>query len=164
MRYFLLQDVSQHRLESDLWVIHSGKVYDLTSWYESHPSAVNSTVLRLAGQDVTRDIPFDSAWTSMQVGCVTLRERHIELFNTLSKQCVRIACAEEDTLHDILLRYIPHNAHGHSYTFKFLGKVLDMTKSLEANGIPYDQTFGEDWDIGHVPKLFVYFNDDLSIA
>ena len=52
-------------------------------------------------------------------------------------------------------------------TFKRLGKVLDMGKSLEANGQPDDteemKRLGLPTD-DYVPAIHLYFNDNLTIA
>ena len=44
-------------------------------------------------------------------------------------------CAEE-TLEEIRERYTKYNAHAKGYTWRRLGKPLDMSKTLEENGIP----------------------------
>jgi hypothetical protein len=41
----------------------------------------------------------------------------------------------EETIHEILERYLEINHHAGSYTWKRLGKPLDMEKTLEENGI-----------------------------
>jgi hypothetical protein len=33
-------------------------------------------------------------------------------------------------------RYLPYNSHAGSYTWKFLGNVLDMNLTLEENNVP----------------------------
>ena len=45
----------------------------------------------------------------------------------------------EETINEILDRYKKINAHAASYTWKRLGKPLDMELTLSANGIP-DET------------------------
>lgn len=59
------------------------------------------------------------------------------------------------------------NLHAASYTWKRLGKVLDMDKNLADNEIP-DETeelisLGIDVE-DYIPALHLYFNDDLTIA
>lgn len=62
-------------------------------------------------------------------------------------------------------RYEVYNSHSKSYTWKYLGKVLDMNKSLSDNGVP---DLSEDFyqlnidQHEFVPELQVYFNDDLT--
>ena len=56
--------------------------------------------------------------------------------------------------------------HAASYTWKRLGKVLDMDKNLADNEIP-DETeelieLGIDVD-EYIPAIHLYFNDDLTI-
>ena len=75
-------------------------------------------------------------------------------------------CSEE-TLNEILDRYLELNEHAASYTWKRLGRPLDMDRTLEENEIP-DET-AEYLDLGideeaYVPAVHLYFNDDLTIA
>jgi len=75
-------------------------------------------------------------------------------------------CGEE-TLEQIRTRALEHNAHAHSYTWKYLGKPLDMNKTLPENGIP-----DEDEELTrlrmdpdeYIPTIHLYFNDDLTVA
>ena len=64
-------------------------------------------------------------------------------------------------------RYLELNNHAASYTWKRLGKVLDMSKNLAENGIIDDRAelleLGIDLD-EYIPALHLYFNDDLTIA
>ena len=75
--------------------------------------------------------------------------------------------ATEEYINEILDRYIELNLHAASYTWKRLGKVLDMDKNLADNEIP-DETeelisLGIDVE-DYIPALHLYFNDDLTIA
>lgn len=75
--------------------------------------------------------------------------------------------ATEENINEILDRYIELNLHAASYTWKRLGKVLDMDKNLADNEIP-DETeelisLGIDVE-DYIPALHLYFNDDLTIA
>lgn len=70
-------------------------------------------------------------------------------------------------MNEILDRYLPYNLHAASYTWKRLGKVLDMNGSLAENGIA-DET-AECLALGinpdeYIPAVHLYFNDDLTIA
>jgi len=75
-------------------------------------------------------------------------------------------CAEE-TMHEILKRYLPYNSHAASYTWKFFGNSLDMNKTLEGNGVTdeggdfFDLRMDED---EFLPPISLYFNDDLTEA
>ena len=69
-------------------------------------------------------------------------------------------------MNEILDRYIPYNNHAASYSWKRMGQVLDMKKTLSENGI-HDETeeciaLGIDPD-EYIPVLHLYFNDDLTI-
>ena len=75
-------------------------------------------------------------------------------------------CSEE-IMTEILKRYLVHNAHAASYTWKYDCLVLDMNKTLDENGIPdEDETF---YELGmdereHLQAIHVYYNDDLTEA
>lgn len=74
-------------------------------------------------------------------------------------------CAEE-RLADIRERYIRYNRHAHSYTWKRLGRVLNMDLTLDENGIPDESDEFANLNIDedqYIPALHVYFNDDLTI-
>ena len=68
---------------------------------------------------------------------------------------------------EILTRYLPYNSHAKSYTWKFFGRNLDMSKSLEENGVGdeseefYELRLDEDQ---FEPPVHLYFNDDLTEA
>ena len=73
-------------------------------------------------------------------------------------------CAEE-TMNDILKRYLPYNSHASSYTWKYFGQNLDMNKTLLENGINdesedfFELRMDED---EFLPPISLYFNDDLT--
>ena len=82
-----------------------------------------------------------------------------------------ISSCQEETINDILDRYLQYNSHAKSYTWKALINgvfvTLKMDKTLEENGVNDESdTFNElgmDEDI-YIPTLHIYFNDDLTIA
>ena len=49
---FSAEEVQQHNTEKDAWVIHRGKVYDVSEFLERHPGG-KDILLAYAGQDVT---------------------------------------------------------------------------------------------------------------
>jgi len=74
-------------------------------------------------------------------------------------------CSEE-TLNEIRSRYLQYNAHASSYTWKRLGRTLNMNATLDDNDIP-DETddfsqLGIDPD-QYIPVIHVHFNDDLTV-
>lgn len=54
----------------------------------------------------------------------------------LTKHDDILEVASEENINEILDRYLELNLHAASYTWKRLGKVLDMSMTLEENGIP----------------------------
>ena len=75
-------------------------------------------------------------------------------------------CAEE-LLSEILSRFLVYNSHAASYTWKYYGRNLDMSKTLEQNGVEdsskeyYLLKMNED---DYLPPISLYFNDDLTEA
>jgi len=101
------------------------------------------------------------------IGVAARRIRKITVMNLLTKQKHTLEVPVEDTVEEIRDRYLVNNAHAGSYTWKRLGKVLNMQKTLEDNGMK-DETeelvrLGIDPD-DHIPVIHLYFDDDLTEA
>lgn len=102
-----------------------------------------------------------------QIGYLSAKTRYVRLINTLTLQDQMIEVCSEETMNDILQRYLMYNAHAASYTWKYHGKVLDMNRTLDENGIPdEDEEFYElSMDASKwTPGIHLYFNDDLTEA
>jgi hypothetical protein len=72
---------------------------------------------------------------------------------------------DEEALVQLQERYNAYNSHSQSYTWKHLGNLLDMGKTLAENGVPdlADEFYELSIDQHEfVPELQVYFNDDLT--
>ena len=67
-----------------------------------------------------------------------------------------------------MTRYEPYNLHARSYTWKYFGNNLDMTKTLEENDIKDDgkefYELGMNEEESFLPPIHLYFNDDLTEA
>ncbi|KAI5104249.1 cytochrome b5 domain-containing protein 1 [Silurus meridionalis] len=100
-----------------------------------------------------------------EVGILTAKSRWIRIINTLTGQEQRLEVCSEETLNEILHRYLNYNSHAASYTWKHNGVNLDMSKNLSENGIP-----DEDEELDYclldrdffIPSICLYFNDDLT--
>lgn len=74
---------------------------------------------------------------------------------------------KEDNLRRIAERALEFNSHAFSYTFKYEGRVLDMDKTLDQNGIIDERDNFLRVGISEtyfIPTLAMYFNDDLTVA
>lgn len=85
----------------------------------------------------------------------------------LTKHEDTLDVAQEETINEILDRYLEINQHAASYTWKRLGKELNMDRNLAQNDIP-DET-DELIELGidieeYIPAIHLYFDDDLTIA
>jgi len=101
------------------------------------------------------------------IGLLSRRKRKIRVINTLSGQEHLLEVCSEETLDEILTRYLRVNAHASSYTWKRLGRVLNMQRTLAENGIPDESDELSALLIDpdeYIPALHVYFNDDLTVA
>lgn len=73
-------------------------------------------------------------------------------------------CSEE-TLNEILQRYLRYNMHAASYTWKHNGVNLDMSKTLSENDIvdEDEEFYNGRMDRDHFSQsICLYFNDDLT--
>jgi len=92
--------------------------------------------------------------------------------NMLTRQEHRLDVCSEETMEEILDRYLDFNAHAGSYTWKRtdskqIGRELDMSQTLEENGIVDERPTFDDLRIDdeyYIPTVHLYFADDLTVA
>eukprot|EP00695_Tsukubamonas_globosa_P001911 TRINITY_DN2984_c0_g1_i1.p1 TRINITY_DN2984_c0_g1~~TRINITY_DN2984_c0_g1_i1.p1 ORF type:complete len:218 (-),score=34.01 TRINITY_DN2984_c0_g1_i1:36-689(-) len=104
---------------------------------------------------------------SFLVGQLSQKTRWLKIINTLSRQEHVMEVCSEETLQEILDRFLDSNKHAASYTWKRLGKVLDLNKTLEENSIPDESGDFEKLGIPddmYIPAVHLYYNDDLTEA
>ncbi|XP_006899203.1 PREDICTED: cytochrome b5 domain-containing protein 1-like [Elephantulus edwardii] len=100
-----------------------------------------------------------------EIGQLSEKTRHIRIINTLTSQEHTLEVGAQESLWEILHRYLPFNAHAASYTWKYEGKELKMGSTLQENGIGDED---EEFDLLNMdstlytPALLLYFNDDLT--
>ena len=102
---------------------------------------------------------------------LTKKQRLVKVINMLTHSEDVIQTCQEESIADILERYLDYNKHAKSYTFKALkdDKIvpLDMQLTLEENGVLdetetfYDLGINDDF---YIPVLHIYYNDDLTVA
>jgi len=101
------------------------------------------------------------------IGILSSKTRFIKIINTLTSQEQVLEVCSEETMNEILTRYVTYNAHAASYTWKYDGNNLDMDKTLEENQIPdedeefYELSMNDDQ---YLQAIHLYFNDDLTEA
>ncbi|KAL0484409.1 cytochrome b5 domain-containing protein [Acrasis kona] len=101
------------------------------------------------------------------IGKLSRKTRTIRIINTLTHQDHLLEVCSEETLNEILDRYLRFNSHAASYTWKRMGRKLDMTMTLDENGIPDEDSEFADLairDTYYTPALHLYFNDDLTVG
>lgn len=102
-----------------------------------------------------------------QVGLLTKKTRPIRIMNmlTLAEVTINVCC--EDTFERILERYTLFNSDASSYTWRYLDKNIDMSKTMEENGIPDERDVFTDLGLPqnfYLPSIFLYYNDDMKWA
>ena len=123
--------------------------------------------------DSSMDPSYELPWwrdAKFIIGELTKRSRRIRLVNTLTGHDALLEVCSEETLNEILNRYLAINGHAGSYTWKRHDdhpRVLDMSKTLEENGILDEsdefEALGLPADF-YIPAIHLYFNDDLTVG
>ncbi|XP_026757775.1 cytochrome b5 domain-containing protein 1 [Galleria mellonella] len=159
---------------------YAGK--DISHWFKGeecvryiHPIVGSSTVYLPHGPGPEQPVVPSTRWRPQQnpwwtdgryvVGKVTAKTRPIRITNTLTSSTVTLEVCSEETLYQIMMRYLPHNSHMLSYTWRYLGKPLHYDQTLEENGIPDERDRFSDVLLPeniHIPAILLYYNDDLT--
>ena len=104
---------------------------------------------------------------------LSTKPRKINVVNTLTQQEYVLEVCTEETISEIQDRYIAYNGHAASYTWKRLTEdgekfvAMDMDKTLEDNGVVDEDLEFEKLHIPdnfYLPRIHIYYNDDLTIA
>jgi len=101
------------------------------------------------------------------IGNLTKKVRKIRIISMLTKDDDILEICSEENLNEILDRYLELNKHAASYTWKRLGRPLDMEKTLEQNDIPDETSEFLDLNIEedeYIPAIHLYYNDDLTVS
>ena len=104
---------------------------------------------------------------SLQVGLLSSNEVLVRIVNMLTFDEDLLVVPVEETLTQICQRYLAHNYHAASYTWKDIEhRKLTMAYTLQQNGILEDNLL---MDYLHIPdkqrpitSIFIHFNDDLT--
>lgn len=113
---------------------------------------------------------FKTPWwrdRTLCIGNLSEKTRKIRIFNQLTKADDVIEVCSEETMNEILDRYLELNEHASSYTWKRLGRPLDMDKTMEENDIPDESEDFVDLNLdedSYIPCVHLYYNDDLTVA
>ncbi|KFM78415.1 Cytochrome b5 domain-containing protein 1, partial [Stegodyphus mimosarum] len=123
-----------------------------------------SVIIPDAKPEFRKKLPW---WKDEQyvIGLLTRKSRIIRIRNTLIMKTVDLEVCSEETIEDILQRYLKFNSHAKSYAWKYHGQELDMGQNLEMNGIP-DKDFQlnrlRQKEEDFIPTLNLYYKDDLT--
>ncbi|XP_060035158.1 cytochrome b5 domain-containing protein 1-like [Erinaceus europaeus] len=103
--------------------------------------------------------------TQYMVGRLISKTRHIRLVNLLTAQEHILEVGTLETMWEIVHRFLAYNAHAASYTWKYDGRILNMDRTLEENGIYNEE---DDFELLkmddplYLPAITLHFNDDLT--
>ncbi|TPX57779.1 hypothetical protein PhCBS80983_g03564 [Powellomyces hirtus] len=138
-RYFTPAEVELHNAPEDCWLSWLGYVYDLRPLIEERKGdPLLGPIVKNAGKDI-------SHWFDKKTGDV----------------------ASEEKLAAIQERYLAFNSHAKGYMWKRQGQLLDMSRTLEENGLPEERAQFESVGIDEdewLPAVHLYFSDDLTVA
>eukprot|EP00792_Barthelona_sp_PAP020_P013289 TRINITY_DN841_c0_g1_i1.p1 TRINITY_DN841_c0_g1~~TRINITY_DN841_c0_g1_i1.p1 ORF type:complete len:230 (+),score=68.87 TRINITY_DN841_c0_g1_i1:29-718(+) len=101
------------------------------------------------------------------IGILTNDCRKLRIINALTKSEDIIVVPAEETINQICERYLSFNAHCASYTWKWQGEKLDMDKTLDENGVDNVKSYQHISGLieeEYIPAIFLYYNDDLTVA
>lgn len=111
---------------------------DITFWFDSNTREPRTKVNTVTGQTqfycpngeyLQLKAENEIKWwkdTNNIIGKLTKKSRKIRLINMLTDHATILDVPTEETISQILTRYKKHNKHGGSYTWKRLGRPLDM--------------------------------------
>jgi len=85
---FSLEEINRHKNEGDTWVIHAGKVYDISDFVERHPGG-KDILLKNSGKDITRMMTEDHVHKHSKIAYGWLHKYYIGEV----KEKVRGVCA-----------------------------------------------------------------------
>ncbi|KAK5986444.1 Cytochrome b5 heme-binding domain-containing protein [Trichostrongylus colubriformis] len=71
---YTLNEVARHCTADDLWIVYKGGVYDITSYFDSHPGGV--AMLRQAGKDASVALPLVQMHTFAWSAITKTLEKH----------------------------------------------------------------------------------------
>jgi len=133
------------------------------------PFCPHGRYVHIPPADASTSESVDTPWwrdTKYLCGKLSARSRQIKIVNVHTEQEDELAVCAEETLEEIRTRYLKYNAHALSYSWKRLGRPLDMTKTLEDNGVKDESEEFADLNMDgskYVSAIHIYFNDDLTV-
>ncbi|XP_004930343.1 cytochrome b5 domain-containing protein 1 [Bombyx mori] len=152
-----------HWFKGDEWIQYTHPIVGCTTAYQRHGHSHQQPVV-----PSTRWRPLTKPWwqdESLVVGKVTAKTRPIRITNSLTGSTVTLEVCSEETIYQIMMRYLRHNSHMMSYTWRYLGRSIKYNKTLSENGIPDEREKFSNVALPenfYIPALMIYYDDDLT--
>jgi Cytochrome b5-like Heme/Steroid binding domain len=139
-----LADLRSHKFVSDCFVAVDGSVYDFSRTIVNRqlPYGVERSILEQSGSELKRGVSQINEALNFQhlkVGNLASKSRLIKIVNSLTGNSVSLWIPSTFTILEITQAYAKFNFHVAAYDLRFLGKLLDLSKTLDEQGIT-DQT------------------------
>ncbi|KAJ2953040.1 hypothetical protein O0L34_g7430 [Tuta absoluta] len=156
------KDVS-HWFDGDEWIQYTHPVVNTCVPYMRHGHGSRQPVV-----PSTKWRPVVDPWWTNEayvIGKATAKTRPIRITNTLTGSTVTLEVCSEETIYQIMMRYMPHNHHLHSYSWRYQDRAICLNWTLDENGIPDERETFSDVALPenmHIPALLIYYNDDLT--
>ncbi|KAF9824158.1 hypothetical protein SFRURICE_002279 [Spodoptera frugiperda] len=142
---------------------YAGK--DLSHWFKNgewvnyiHPVTGSEVTHRTHGHTFRQPVVPSTRWRPLE-------EPWWDGDKYVVGSTVTLEVCSEETIYEIMMRYLPHNSHLLSYTWRYMGRGLCLNKNLEENGIPDERDRFSDVALPeniHIPAILIYYNDDLT--
>jgi len=100
------------------------------------------------------------------IGNLSKKTRIVRVVNTLTNQEHQLEVCSEETISEISVRFgYQHNRNAESYVWKRLGRSLDVSKTLDENGVSDDTEALRRLNVEQdylYPAVHIYFDDEKA--
>jgi hypothetical protein len=107
-------------------------------------------------------------WWESHEYCIGRLSNHnrqpLNILNVLTSEQQTVYFCREENFEAIIERFLTWNENAENYTWKYLGKEIDVKKSVEENGIYVNRESEEEKrneSMDFIPTVHIFFNDDF---
>jgi hypothetical protein len=185
--FYTRNEFAQHNDVTDAWTCLFAAIYDITTLIEKvQGTPIHQQLISYAGEDLSslfdetthqprqridsRTGQSVSVIANVEmIGHLNMCPRYVQLLHSFAPQ--QIYCLpvdERETVGQIALKFLQHNAHCFSYRWRYDGRVLDFDRTLSENGLINEEHDHERFawraDGDNCPRIVLEFADDLTVA